>query len=182
MNRSILSRSVAALTVVGLLGLGACASAARPEAMTLLPSTVAAASAGDAGYQSIRVTSVQGGGDTNPLWMSNVSNAEFKQALESSLTATGYFNADGPYSLTATMIDLQRPMAGIDMTVTSRVRYSVLDQSNGIVFDDTVAASGTAKFGDSLMAVERLRMANEASIRENIKAFVERFRAHTARN
>ena len=177
--RNLITRAAAAVAMVGLLGLGACASPARPEAMTLLPSTIEAATPGDFGYQSIRVASVQGGGDTNPMWLSNVSNIEFKKALEGSLAATGYFRADGPYSLTATMIDLQRPMAGLDLSVTSRVRYSVVDQANAVVFDDTVAATGTAKFGDSLLAVERLRLANEASVRENIKAFVERFRAHT---
>ena len=40
-----------------------------------------------------------------------------------------------------------------------------------------VAATGTASMGQSLLATERLRMANEASIRENIKTFLTRFRA-----
>lgn len=166
---------------VSLLALGACASGARPEAMAVLPSAVEAARPGTPGYQSIRVEAVQGGGDTNPLWLSNVSNAEFKTALESSLQTSGYFKADGPWALTATMVDLQRPMAGFDLSVVSRVRYSVLDRSGTIVFDETVAATGTATMGDSLLAVERLRMANEASIRENIKAFLTRFRTHTQR-
>lgn len=164
-------------TAVSLLALGACASAARPEAMAVSPSAVEPVRPGAPGYQSIRVEAVQGGGDTNPLWLSNVSNAEFKAALESSLQTSGYFKADGPWALTATMVDLQRPMAGFDLSVVSRVRYSVLDRSGAIVFDETVAATGTATMSDSLLAVERLRLANEASIKANITAFLARLRA-----
>lgn len=173
---------ILAVAGLALSSLGACASAARPEAMAVLPSTITAAMPTERGYNAIRVTEVSGGGETNPMWLSNVSNAEFKTALESSLASANLFNgaASAPMSLTASMIDLQRPMAGFDLTVTSRVRYSVTDTSGGIVFDDTIAASGTAGMGDSLMAVERLRMANEASIRENIKTFLERFRTHVA--
>lgn len=168
----------AVAAAIGLLALGACASGARPEAMAVLPSTFEAVRPGAPGYQSVRVTAVQGGGETNPLWISNVSNAEFKTALESSLQTSGYFKADGPWGLTATMVDLQRPMAGFSFSVVSRVRYSVLDRSGAVVFDETVAATGTATMGDSIVGVERLRMANEASIRENIQAFLVRFKAH----
>ena len=168
---------------LGLLSLGACASAARPEAMTVLPSTVAAAKAGDFGHEAIRIANVSGGTDTNPLLWSEVASGDFRQALESSLRATGYLGAtaSAPLSLTAAMLELKQPMAGLDMSVTSRVRYSVTDASGRIVFDDTVAATGTAKMSEAFVGTERLRLANEYAIRENIKAFIERFRAHTAR-
>ena len=78
--------------------------------------------------------------------------------------------------VSASLIDLKQPLAGFDLTVTSRVRYTVTRDSQ-TVFDETVAATGTASMGQSLMATERLRKANEASIRENIKAFLTRFRA-----
>jgi len=179
----VIRHAVVVVASLGLLSLGACASAARPEAMAVLPSTVAAAKAGDVGYQAVKIANVSGGTATNPLLWSEVASGDFRQALESSLKATGYLGAtaDAPLSLTAAMLELKQPMAGLDMSVTSRVRYSVTDASGRIVFDDTVAATGTAKFGEALAGAERLRMANEYAIRENIKAFIERFRAHTAR-
>jgi hypothetical protein len=68
-------------------------------------------------------------------------------------------------------------MAGIDMSVTSKVRYTVSPVGGGApVFDGTVAATGTARFGESLLAIERLRKANEASIRANIASFLEQLR------
>lgn len=183
MTQHVAHRLGVAFAALSLLGLGACASAARPEAMTVLPSSITAAMPSETGYRSIRVTTVSGGGQTNALWLSNVSNAEFKTALEGSLKAANLFNGDmaAPMSLNASLIDLQRPLAGLDMTVTSRVRYSVTDRAGGIVFDDTVAATGTATMGQSLLAADRIRLANEASVRENIKGFIERFRVHVAR-
>lgn len=176
-------RAAVVAVSLGLLSLGACASAARPEAMTVLPSTVTAARAGDVGYQAVRIVNVSGGTETNPLLWSEVASGDFREALESSLKATGYLGATdaAPLSLTAAMLELKQPMAGFDMSVTSRVRYTVVDVSGRIVFDDTVAATGTAKMGEALIGTERLRLANEYAIRENIKAFIERFRTHTAR-
>lgn len=79
------------------------------------------------------------------------------------------------------MLELKQPMVGLDMSVTSRARYSVTDASGKLIFDDTIAATGTAKMGEAFVGTERLRLANEYAIRENIKAFIERFRTHTAR-
>lgn len=183
MTQRIAHKLGIAFATLSLFSMGACASAARPEAMTVLPSSITAAMPTDKGYKAIRVQAVNGGGETNPLWLSNVSNAEFKTALEASLNAANLYDgqASAPMSLTASMVDLQRPLAGLDMTVTSRVRYSVVDRAGSIVFDDTVAATGTASMGDSLIAVERIRLANEKSVRANIKAFIERFRVQAAR-
>jgi len=79
--------------------------------------------------------------------------------------------------IVANLVELKRPMAGLDMSVTTQVRYSATDTATGsVVFDDTVGATGTAKFGDSLIGVERLRLANEAAIKANIEAFIARLK------
>lgn len=156
-----------------LLGLGACASASKPEMMAVSVAPVPAASKG---YQAMRVGAVTGGGETNPLWVSNVSSDDFKTALETSLANAALANPDpgkANLEVTANIIKLDQPLAGLDLSVTSRVRYTVKPAGGGdAVFDDTVAATGTAKFADALVAVERLRLANEASIRANIESFI----------
>jgi hypothetical protein len=164
--------------------LSACAGAARPDNMIVTTNGAAALAPADPGYKAFRVTHVDGGSKTNPVWMSAVSSDDFQKALEDSLRVMGLL-ADDPASakteITANLQDLQRPLAGIDMTVTSRVHYSAKSTTGQqVVFDDVVAASGTAKFSDSLLAVERLRLANEASIKENIKSFIERLRSSMA--
>lgn len=180
MNLCVSRRFASMAAVLAALALSGCAGAARPDNMVISTAVTAPVSQTEPGYKSFRVTHVDGGGKTNPLWMSSVSSEDFQKALENSLRAVGLL-ADDPSSakteITANLQDLQRPLAGIDMTVTSKVHYSAKAvPDHKVVFDDVVAASGTAKFGDSLLAVERLRLANEASIKENIKAFVDRLR------
>lgn len=177
---SILKRSMAVAAACSLLGVAACASPSRPEMMVLPTTTGLTAASGDLGYRSVTTVNVSGGEVTNPLWTAQVSNSDLKTALEQSLEAAGYMGSDGPAMVvTANMIELNQPLAGLDMTVTSRIQYQVTSDGR-LVFNDTVAASGTATVGEAFVAVERLRHANEKSIKENIKQFLTRFRA-TAR-
>lgn len=173
----MMRRLAATGLVAAVMGVAACATPSNPANMTLPATAGLTAAPGDLGYRSVTSVAVSGGQGTNPLWTSQVSNADFKTALEASLTAAGYMGTEGQtMRVSASLIDLKQPLAGFDLTVTSRVRYTVTRDSQ-TVFDETVAATGTASMGQSLMATERLRMANEASIRENIKAFLTRFRA-----
>lgn len=165
-----------AAAVAGLMGVAACATPSNPAMMSLPATPGLTASAGDIGYKSVTTVSVSGGQETNPLWTAEVSNDAFKTALESSLTAAGYMGTEGrPLTVTAALIELKKPFAGLDLTVTSQVRYTVSSADRSI-FDETVSATGTASMGDALMATERLRMANEKSMKENIREFLRRFR------
>lgn len=173
-------RLAAAAAVASLMGLAACASPSRPEMMALPTTAGLTAAPGDVGYHSVTTVNVSGGTETNPLWTAQVSNEDFKTALESSLAAAGYIGTEGrPLVVTASLIDLKQPLAGLDLSVTSQVRYSVT-RDGTVIFDQTVAATGVGTMSDAFAAVERLRIANEKSIQENIKEFLKRFRA-TAR-
>ncbi|MBA4808429.1 hypothetical protein [Brevundimonas sp.] len=173
----MIRRFAAAAAVVALMGVAACASPSNPAMMTLPATPGLTASAGDIGYHSVTTVTVSGGQGTNPMWTSQVSNADFKTALEASLASAGYMGAEGePMEVSASLIDLKQPFAGLDMSVTSQIRYTVT-RAEQTVFDEMVAATGTATMSQAFVGVERLRMANEASIRENIKEFLTRFRA-----
>jgi hypothetical protein len=64
------------------------------------------------------------------------------------------------------------------MSVTSKVRYTAKPVSGGpAIFDNTIAVTGTARFSEALLGVERLRKANEASISANITEFIKQLRA-----
>jgi hypothetical protein len=179
-SRGLIRRLGAAAAVASLMALAACASPSRPEAMILGATPGLIASSGDLGYRSVTSVVVSGGSETNPLWTAQVSNEDLKTALEGSLAAAGYMGSDGsPMVVTANMIALNQPLAGLDLSVTSRIQYSVT-RDGRVVFNDTVSATGTATMGEAFAAVERLRLANEKSIQENIKQFITRFRA-TAR-
>ena len=169
----------AAVLAATLATLGACASGAKPEMMTLIAATANAApvAAGHPGYQAMSVQQVQGGNETNPMWASEVSNPDFQKALEASLKAFNYIVQDGgvdKYKVTASITGVDKPFMGLDMSVTMKVRYSVTNASGGLAFDDTIAATGTATMGEAFAGVERLRLAIEKAAKANIEAFLGR--------
>jgi hypothetical protein len=127
--------------------------------------------------ESLRVNAVSGGKDTNPLWTSQVGNPEFQEALRQSLSKQGIIAAnEARYQLDTSLVELKQPLVGFDLTVASTVHYTIKEiTTNRVVFDQTIAASYTANFSDAIIggAVERLRLANEGSIRSNISQFLD---------
>ncbi|PZO03843.1 MAG: hypothetical protein DCF28_06660 [Alphaproteobacteria bacterium] len=169
-------RFATAAIILGLFGVAACATPANPVMMTLPATQGLTADPGTPGYRSVTTVNVAGGQETNPLWVSQVSDANFKAALEASLEAANYLGAEGqPTIVNATLMALKQPLAGLDLSVTSQVRYTVTTRGE-IVFDELVSATGTATVGDAFVATERLRIANEKSVKENIKQFLTRLR------
>jgi len=166
-----ISRNVgrAALMSAALMGLAACATAAKPEAMVVVPAATAKPFP-QALQHTMCVRNVTGGEKTNPLWTSKVDNPGFQTALTSSLNGAGLGAASGcSFPVDVNLLGLSQPFAGFDMTVTSHVNYKVYDPSGKPVVLATVDTPYTANFSDAFAAVERLRLANEGSIRTNIK-------------
>ncbi len=167
-----------------LLPLAACASGASPGAMTVPLSAETMIADGSALRQSIATGTVGGGQDTNPLWTSQVSNEAFATALRQSL-GTHAMLAIGSerYRLDATLGGLRQPMAGFSMEVTSTVSYRLTALATGsVVFERTIEAAYTAPFNAAFSGVERLRLANEGSVKENIRQFLAALVAEEARN
>lgn len=146
-----------------------CASQATVQGMTA-SRTIQAPALGN----RIAVSDVGGGKQTNPLWTSQVSNENFDAALKASLKAAGLLSGpDGRYKLSANLLDLQQPVFGLALTVTSTVRYVLTDSTTGkVLLQENIVLPYTAGFGDSAMAIKRLRLANEGAIRVNIDALL----------
>jgi hypothetical protein len=167
-------RSCLALLATLLVAAG-CASAARTDGMIVAvsPDTVI----GDASplRGAIRVGTVSGGGETNPLWRSNVAADDFRTALEQSLAARAMIAASpGRYTVNAELVSLERPLAAFDTTVTAKVRYTVLAAGQAIKLDETIVTPFTVNFSDAPFGPERLRLANEGAMRTNIETFIKR--------
>jgi hypothetical protein len=120
---------------------------------------------------------VTGGEPTNPLWTSQVGNQEFRSALEASLRNFDLL-AEGQESrfvVDANLIDVQQPTIGFALTVTSTVAYQVRRSgTTEAILEETVIAPYTASATSAFLATERLRLANEGSIKRNIELFIER--------
>jgi len=183
-NASKISNSRRARTVCSLLfatavavELSGCATSADPGAMTLATQSM------DKPFpqrlqHAMCVRKVSGGEDTNPLWVSKVDDKGFSIALTSSLESAG-LEAPAPgcaFPVDANLLGLSQPAMGFDMTVTSHVNYKVYDSSGQPVLLATIDAPYTANFSDSLIAVDRLKKANEGAIRTSIQKFFEKLR------
>lgn len=126
--------------------------------------------------KNLAIRDVTGGKETNPMWMSNVGSSEFERALEASLQAVGLLadRQSGRYVLNTHIENIDQPVIGLNFTVTAFVNYHITERSTGrTVFQKTISVPYTAGFGDSILGVERLRLANEGAIRANITRFID---------
>ena len=165
------------IVLVALLSitLTACASGARPDKMVASPVQAQQISASNKYFKSIAIEDVTGGKKTNPMWTSEVSDTAFKSALAESLRAHGLLNENGnpKYALNTKLVAVEQPLIGINFTVTSIVDYQLKTASNQIAYEKTIEKTGKATMGDSVLGVERLKIANEYSIKNNIQAFID---------
>jgi hypothetical protein len=171
---------VSSIIVAGLLlFLAGCASKATVHGMTVSPAEVSTSPVSPALEQAVGIGVVTGGEETNPMWTSEVGNAEFREALINSLKVERIYS-DDPGSrlvLDAHLIDVNQPLIGFDTTVTSTVKYVLSERgSPDALAEELVIAKYTAEMSDAWYGVERLKLANEGSIRNNIAQFIRRLR------
>ncbi len=130
--------------------------------------------------ENVSVEESTGGHKTNPLWTSQVSSEDFKQALEDSLASVQLLDPekDGKYRLSLDLQKLKQPLVGINMTVTATVNYKLVDSDTGqVVFEEAIETPFTATMSDAFVGVERLKIANEGAVRENIKKLISKLYA-----
>ncbi len=124
----------------------------------------------------IALRDVTGGKETNPAWVSNVSSGEFERAIEDSLRSVGMLSTNrqaGRYQLVAHLEKLDQPLLGFDMTVTASVNYTLIERSSGkTVWQKSLVSPYTATVSDAFVGSQRLRLANEGTIRQNIGKLV----------
>lgn len=157
------------LTAAVLVG---CATPATQQGM-LVDKAEMTSHVSDKLKNSIYVQSVNGGKDTNPLWTSQVDATTFKIALENSLTTVGYRSQDNhaKYNVDAVLQELDQPLFGLTFDVKSTVDYTITSSEG--VKNIPITAVGTATTSDAFIGIERLKIANERSIKENIKSFIK---------
>ena len=170
-------RTVVALGM--LVWLSGCAQPTDPKNMVAAPPPANAADFPAPLHHAMCARNVTGGEETNPLWISKVNNQDFHTALAASLDAAGLA---GPptgctYPIDANLLGLSQPSAGFDMEVTSHVNYKVYDAAGQPVLLETINAPYTATVSDAFVGVERLKLANEGSIRASISQFLDKLRA-----
>ncbi|MFC1775793.1 hypothetical protein ACFL3I_00450 [Pseudomonadota bacterium] len=164
---------VVVLITVAMIG---CAAPASRDSMSISSTERATYTTDKFLSKSISVGKVIGGEETNPAWTSEIDNESFASALKDSLETAKLLNSDSlsNYVLDAVLVEVDQPMMGFTFTVKTEVQYSLRHKdSQDIVLQQTINATGTATTGDAFMGVKRLKIANERSAQENIKRIID---------
>ena len=161
------------LVVLALIA-PALAACATPQAMTVDSGTVV--NANPKYRNAIAVRSVTGGRMMNVLTIMGVENEALKAALESSLAANGYLAQSGTakFHVDAEIVNLDQPVIGLDLDVTADVTYEV--SGPGAAATYPIKTTARATFSDSPIAADRMRVANERAMQQNIKQFLQSLR------
>ena len=152
--------------------LSACATPSQPTAMAVSGVAVASKST-----ETVSIT-VTGGRVTSSSYVSQISDADFREALKQSILKSALFSQvlddnSGRYRLGAYIGALTQPLMGMSLTVDLEVSYTLVDSTTGkAVWQQSIATSYTATGSDSIVAATRLRLANEAAARKNIEAAI----------
>lgn len=113
-----------------------------------------------------------------PWHTSEVGAPAFKKALKESLKMTQLLapaSSRGEYELSVDLESVDQPFMGASMSVTSAANYLLINNAtHDVTFDQRIEATYRAKFGDAILGMKRLRLANEGSIKKNIRIFLER--------
>ena len=116
-----------------------------------------------------------GGAETGALDSSNISNADFKAAIESAIIENRLFKgivqgSDGSdYELNVSIISLSKPSIGFTFTVEMETVWSLIKTDDRrVVLRKGIISTGVATTHDATVAVARLRLAVEAAARDNI--------------
>jgi hypothetical protein len=121
---------------------------------------------------------VTGGRVTSSTYVSQISDADFREALKQSILKSALFSQvvdgnSGRYRLGAYIGALTQPLMGVSLTVDMEVSYTLVDSvTTKAVWQQNIATSHTATGSDSIVAATRLRLANEAAARKNIEAAI----------
>jgi hypothetical protein len=112
----------------------------------------------------------------NAATVMGVENEPFKAALEGSLAANGYLaqTAAPKFYLDVEIANLDQPLIGFNFDVTADVSYKV--SGTGAPATYPIKSTAHASFSDSPIGMDRMRIANERVMRENIKQFLTALR------
>ena len=164
-----------------ILSLSACASGPRLEAMVADVATSAVIAENSPLWKSTSIGKVTGSAKTNKLWKSKITKKVFKDVLRQSLSLHAILSeGNEKYRIAATLKELRQPFLGLELTVTTRVDYKVTRiRDDVLVFDREITQTHTSTLKDSYVFSDRLKLANEGAVKENITKFIQAYIAES---
>lgn len=175
---STMKKTRAAVLALAALALAACAAPAEPGGM--VPDLAAATEEGLPEDLRGRIAIGEvGGGEATEAWdVSKVGSEDLREALRLSLARHGLLSGEGSrqgYSLDVFLIELRQPRRGLSLSVHAFLRFTLTRVTDDRrLFDEVLEGSYTATTADSLVAIRRLKIANEGAVKRSIAALLVR--------
>ncbi len=157
------------LLFVSMLILDGCCTTATHEGMIPMNFESSARS------QKTVSVSVEGGKELDELKRTQISNAEFREALLQAIANSGAFSRviegnAGDYQLTVAIFSLEQPVFGFSFTVKMEAGWTLKRTATGeTVWQESIKSEHTATTGDAFVGATRLRLATEGAGRNNIR-------------
>lgn len=115
-----------------------------------------------------------------PTWAPEVSDGRFRAALENALRQAGILVPGGTGTLEAEVLEFAELPGDPGTTrVVMGAAYRIRDAAGRAVADRRVRSGYTATLAEAMQGVERLRLAREGAIRQNIAALLRDLGAAT---
>ncbi len=167
------------IAVLALGLLAACSQPARVNEMAVFTTggEALASERAPALAQAVTIGTIEGGSITTGVNPSQVDNEALRGALELTMVSHRIYAAPSQarYRLSGILQELRQPFFAFDMTVTSNILWTMVEAASGTaVWQDLVVTPHTARLGEALLGVERLRVANEGSIKANLTELMRR--------
>lgn len=102
-------------------------------------------------------------------------STSFENALNKALNDTNIFKNDSDRKVQIKVVVLKNdaPAMGLDMTISAEVIYEIKDQNGKLLYSNRINSQGLATVGDKFVGVERMILANDRAIQNNIKLFLD---------
>lgn len=103
-----------------------------------------------------------GGSETGAMDSSNIADPDLKAAIEKTIADAQLFSqviqvGDADYLLSVSVTSLTKPSFGLTYTATLETAWTLMNvSSKKIEYRKVIATSGTATFGDAVVAIARL--------------------------
>jgi hypothetical protein len=116
---------------------------------------------------------VAGGVDTNPSSRLRLTSATVTEGLVASINKHHVFsrvvNGNGAdYVLAVTMVNGDFPSFAMTFTVNAELAWSLKRADGTTVWQQVIKTDGTATGGEAFAGVERVKIATERAVRENV--------------
>jgi hypothetical protein len=146
---------------------GCAVAPSKPDA--IVPATIASPTQHP---QTVSVVTA-GGLETNPAARLRLTNATLSEGLVAAINKHHVFSRviSGPgadYVLAVTLVNGDFPSFGVSFTVKAEMAWSLKKADGTTVWQQVIKSEGTATGGEAFAGTERVKMAMERAVRDNV--------------